>query len=71
MEDCNAALSIRPAYSKARLRRADCNAKVLTGFGGLLVATPSDIVQSTILVKYQLSATYVNEPSVLLFYIFL
>lgn len=29
VDDCNAALSVRPAYSKARLRRADCNAKVL------------------------------------------
>ena len=28
VEDCNASLSLRPSYSKARLRRADCNAKV-------------------------------------------
>ncbi|KAH8507776.1 hypothetical protein H0E87_010079 [Populus deltoides] len=28
VEDCNAALSVRPGYSKARLRRADCNAKL-------------------------------------------
>lgn len=28
IEDCNAALAIQPYYSKARLRRADCNAKV-------------------------------------------
>ncbi|KAJ4761552.1 TPR repeat-containing thioredoxin TTL4 [Rhynchospora pubera] len=28
IDDCNTALSIRPAYSKARLRRADCNAKM-------------------------------------------
>ena len=30
VEDCTAALSVRPSYSKARLRRADCNAKVKT-----------------------------------------
>lgn len=29
IEDCNAALIVQPCYSKARLRRADCNAKVL------------------------------------------
>lgn len=29
IEDCNAALMVVPGYSKAVLRRADCNAKVL------------------------------------------
>lgn len=29
IEDCNVALTVHPSYSKARLRRADCNAKVL------------------------------------------
>lgn len=28
VEDCSGALVVRPAYSKARLRRADCNVKV-------------------------------------------
>lgn len=28
IDDCNAALNVLPSYSKARLRRADCNAKV-------------------------------------------
>jgi DnaJ family protein C protein 7 len=28
VEDCSAALAARPSYSKARLRRADCNVKV-------------------------------------------
>ncbi|KAK7311618.1 hypothetical protein RJT34_09875 [Clitoria ternatea] len=28
IEDCNVALIIQPSYSKARLRRADCNAKL-------------------------------------------
>ena len=27
IEDCTAALHVQPSYSKARLRRADCNAK--------------------------------------------
>lgn len=28
IEDCNAALAVQPSYSKARLRRANCNVKV-------------------------------------------
>nr|VDC85777.1 unnamed protein product [Brassica oleracea] len=28
VEDCTAALTVRPLYTKARLRRADCNAKL-------------------------------------------
>ena len=28
IEDCTHALNVRPGYSKARLRRADCNSKV-------------------------------------------
>ncbi|KAJ6682607.1 TPR REPEAT-CONTAINING THIOREDOXIN [Salix koriyanagi] len=28
VEDCNAALTVRPGYSKARLRRADCHSKL-------------------------------------------
>ncbi|ESQ31358.1 hypothetical protein EUTSA_v10003869mg [Eutrema salsugineum] len=28
VEDCSAAISVRPRYRKARLRRADCNAKM-------------------------------------------
>ncbi|XP_030463340.2 inactive TPR repeat-containing thioredoxin TTL3 [Syzygium oleosum] len=28
IEDCTAALNVRPSYSKARLRRADCHAKL-------------------------------------------
>lgn len=29
IEDSTSALTVRPAYAKARLRRADCNAKVV------------------------------------------
>jgi DnaJ family protein C protein 7 len=29
VEDCTAALNLRQSYTKARLRRADCNAKVI------------------------------------------
>lgn len=29
VEDCNASLKLRPNYGKARLRRADCNYKVV------------------------------------------
>lgn len=29
VEDCTAALAVRPSYTKARRRRADCNAKVV------------------------------------------
>lgn len=32
VEDCTVALNVRPSYSKARLRRADCNAKVYSIF---------------------------------------
>lgn len=28
-EDCTVALNVQPSYSKARLRRANCNAKVI------------------------------------------
>lgn len=32
VEDCSFALILRPSYYKARLRRADCNSKVLPNF---------------------------------------
>lgn len=32
VEDCDTALKFRPSYSKARLRKADCNAKVGLNF---------------------------------------
>lgn len=31
VDDCDAALKLRPSYSKARLRKAACNAKVRSG----------------------------------------
>ena len=44
IEDCTAALNVQSSYSKARLRRADCNAKVPTSefrvkaFSGAIIA---------------------------------
>lgn len=35
VEDCTAAISVRPGYRKARLRRADCNARVRTKTNGV------------------------------------
>ncbi|TKY60296.1 Inactive TPR repeat-containing thioredoxin TTL3 [Spatholobus suberectus] len=48
VEDCIAALNLRPSYSKARLRRADCNAKLkrweasILDYEILLKETPED-----------------------------
>ncbi|XP_050364379.1 inactive TPR repeat-containing thioredoxin TTL3 [Argentina anserina] len=48
IEDCTAALNVRPSYSKARLRRADCNAKMenldasLRDYEILVKQTPDD-----------------------------
>lgn len=44
IEDCTAAFNVQPSYSKARLRRADCNAKVddshlkVKAFAGAIIA---------------------------------
>ncbi|XP_021804110.1 TPR repeat-containing thioredoxin TTL4-like [Prunus avium] len=48
IEDCTAALNVRPSYSKARLRRAHCNAKLekwqasIQDYEILLKETPGD-----------------------------
>ncbi|KAK2389784.1 hypothetical protein P8452_27313 [Trifolium repens] len=48
VEDCTAALNLRPSYTKARLRRADCNAKLerweasIGDYEILLKETPED-----------------------------
>ncbi|CAK8567321.1 unnamed protein product [Lathyrus sativus] len=48
VEDCSAALSLRPSYTKARMRRADCNAKLerweasIADYEILLRETPED-----------------------------
>ncbi|CAJ2667820.1 unnamed protein product [Trifolium pratense] len=48
IEDCTAALNLRPSYTKARLRRADCNAKLerweasIGDYEILLKETPED-----------------------------
>ncbi|XP_058781536.1 inactive TPR repeat-containing thioredoxin TTL3 [Vicia villosa] len=48
VEDCCAALSLRPSYTKARMRRADCNAKLerweasIADYEILLRETPED-----------------------------
>ncbi|KAI5406021.1 TPR repeat-containing thioredoxin TTL1 [Lathyrus oleraceus] len=48
VEDCCAALSLRPSYTKARMRRADCNAKLerweasIADYEILLRGTPED-----------------------------
>ncbi|KAL5075763.1 hypothetical protein RYX36_014747 [Vicia faba] len=48
VEDCSAALSLRPSYTKARMRRADCNAKLerweasIVDYEILLRETPGD-----------------------------
>ncbi|KAL5566656.1 hypothetical protein UlMin_029820 [Ulmus minor] len=48
LDDCTAALNVRPSYSKARLRRADCNAKLerwdasIQDYEVLVLETPED-----------------------------
>lgn len=48
VEDCTAAINLRPSYTKARLRRADCNAKLerweasIRDYEILLRETPED-----------------------------
>ncbi|KAH0989254.1 hypothetical protein GBA52_000737 [Prunus armeniaca] len=48
IDDCNAALNVLPSYSKARLRRADCNAKLerwgasIQDYEVLIRETPGD-----------------------------
>lgn len=60
VEDCNAALNLRPSYSKARLRRADCNAKLrkweasIQDYEVLLKETPGDEEVSQALLEAQI-----------------
>ncbi|RZC12984.1 Inactive TPR repeat-containing thioredoxin TTL3 [Glycine soja] len=69
MEDCNAALSLHPSYSKARLRRADCNAKLkrwetsIQDYEILLKETPEDeeLRRTLLEAKSILSNSEVNE----------
>ncbi|KAH1135006.1 hypothetical protein GYH30_013025 [Glycine max] len=69
MEDCNAALSLHPSYSKARLRRADCNAKLKRwetsrqDYEILLKETPEDeeLRRTLLEAKSILSNSEVNE----------
>ncbi|MED6158885.1 hypothetical protein PIB30_037171 [Stylosanthes scabra] len=63
VEDCTAALSFRPSYTKARLRRAHCNAKLkkledaIQDFEILVKETPEDeeVSRALLEAKEQLS----------------
>ncbi|MED6122543.1 hypothetical protein PIB30_040786 [Stylosanthes scabra] len=63
VEDCTAALSLRPSYTKARLRRAHCNAKLkkfedaIQDFEMLVKETPEDeeVSRALLEAKEQLS----------------
>ncbi|XP_020220707.2 inactive TPR repeat-containing thioredoxin TTL3 [Cajanus cajan] len=59
IDDCTAALNLRPSYGKARLRRADCNAKLerweasIHDYEILLKETPGDEKVKQALVEAQ------------------
>lgn len=69
INDCNSALKLRPSYSKARLRRADCNAKLerweasIQDYEALMEETMGDeeVGQALLEVKAQLCRQRGND----------
>ncbi|XP_022929318.1 inactive TPR repeat-containing thioredoxin TTL3-like [Cucurbita moschata] len=69
VEDCNAALNVRPSYGKARLRRADCNGKLgkweasINDYEILLGESPNDEEVGEALAKARMASLKHSGPN--------